>query len=112
MTGLTFNGPDRWEIDINVPPPSLAEEMASSIEQIAFPFFDRFATLQEAQAGHVSKDPWCIFANGAMWVQLFAVDAALGDTDHLRAWARTLHPITRRQVDEALIRLGLPPTDA
>src|SRR5256885_2337624 len=49
MRGLTFDGPYRWSLDVTAPPPSLMSEVASSIGQIAFPFFDRFTTLRDAQ---------------------------------------------------------------
>jgi len=112
MVGLAFDVAHRWAIDIRTASPSFPDDVARAVEQIAFPFFERFTTLRDAQSGHVSKDSWCIWASGPLWHQLFAIDAALGDTAHLRSWTRSLDPHSRHQADAALIRLGLPPTDA
>jgi hypothetical protein len=109
MLGLSFDGAHRWSLDITIPPPTLASEVARSIEQIALPFFERFTTLRDAQAAHASNDSWCLPAKGPTWRQMFTIDAALDDISHFRSWAGTLEPFYRRQADEALIQIGSSP---
>ncbi|MCU7797613.1 MAG: hypothetical protein KZQ75_10825 [Candidatus Thiodiazotropha sp. (ex Myrtea spinifera)] len=82
---LDYAGPTRWEIDIRVENEQLPKEMARAIEHLAFPFFEKFQTLQAAQADlELTKGSWNFSPH---WKQLFYIDVALSQVDRFESWA-------------------------
>jgi hypothetical protein len=112
MEGLAYEGPYRWNVDLRATFGTLPQEVASAIQGVAFPFFERFIDLETARAGIVSRDSWCIGAEGPFWRSLLAMDLALDDVDHFRQWGRSLDPFSRRQANDALVLLGVPTIDS
>ncbi len=109
MTNIGYSGPNRWTVDAVSGQPSIIDELTTALEAVALPFFLRFTSLRAAQAAISIRDSWCIGADGPFWRQLFAIDAALGDLGHFRAWSRTLDPFYAPQVAEALAAVAGPP---
>jgi hypothetical protein len=111
MRDLGYSGPNHWDVDAISGQPSIVDEVTAALEAIALPFLLRFTSLQAAQAATSSGDSWCLGTGGQAWWQLFAVDAALGDLGHFRAWARSLDPLYRSQASKALAAIGEPPLE-
>jgi hypothetical protein len=109
MRDLRYSGPNRWNVDAVSGQPPIIDELIAALEAIALPFFLRFTSLQAARAAISSGDSWCIGAEGPFWRQLFAIDAALGDMGHFRAWSQTLDPFYGPQVAQALAAIAESP---
>jgi hypothetical protein len=98
---LPFAGPSTWSVNIESPPLGLASELADAIRGIAFPFFERFASMRAARDALAADDPWC-FGGTAFWPQLLLLDLALGDVAHFKDWARDLDAFSLGQAQERI----------
>ena len=49
MNGLNYEDQGSWRVDLESPPKDLALIIKKAIEDIAFPFFEKFTTLEEAR---------------------------------------------------------------
>jgi hypothetical protein len=105
MHGLVYAGPYTWSVDITAPMGSLVSEIASAIQGIANPFFDRFATMNSARDAIATDDPWC-FGGPLFWRQLLLLDAAMDDLAHFNHWAVQLDEFNRRQAEEEIKKLA------
>lgn len=92
----SYQGPSDWSVDINNPPQNLAQQLATAIQAIAFPFLSRFSSIAVARDAIAANDPGC-FGGPTFWSQLLRLDAALGDLRHFQAWSQCLDEWTRGQ---------------
>jgi hypothetical protein len=109
MSGLVYEGPYTWSIDITRPMGSLLSELVSAVEGMANPFFERFATIRAARDAVASDDDWC-FGGPIFWRQLILLDAAMEDLGHFKEWAVQLDDFNRSQAEqeiEKLMQLGI-----
>jgi len=102
MKGLKYKGKNTWEVNIQNPPPTLSKEIASAIQEIAFPFFERFKNIEEARNALAQGDSWCIGAKGAFWRTLLKIDAAIGDIEHFKEWSNCLSGFNKEQAKMAI----------
>jgi hypothetical protein len=106
MKGLPMSGPGRgsWSVHIGTPPDAtLLAEIATAIRGMAAPFFERFAGMAAARDAVAADDSWCL--GGRMqWRSVLALDAALGELDHFRAWAARLDPLNAQEAHGLLLR--------
>jgi len=102
LKGINYVGPHTWEVDICKPSPLLATELTAAIQAIAFPFFERFSSLQAARDAIATNDPWCFGSRGPSWISLFKLDAAMGDLAHFRRWSNCLEPFYSAQAKTML----------
>lgn len=102
----TYRGGGSWSIDINNPPPDLAQELVAAIHAIAFPFFARFSSLVVARNALATDDPYC-FGGPVFWRQLLRLDAALGDLPHFQQWSQCLDEWTRSQAEAEIAKFSL-----
>ena len=105
MTGLPYDGPYSWSVDISKPIGSLVSEMKYAIESIANPFFERFDSIQSARDAIASDDSWC-FGGPIFWKQLLILDAAMNQLGHFKEWAKRLDEFATRQSNEVLDQLA------
>jgi|EndMetStandDraft_4_1072995.scaffolds.fasta_scaffold108723_1 hypothetical protein len=98
---LPFAGPSGWAVNIESPPLNLVLELADAIRGIAFPFFQRFASMRAARDALAADDPWC-FGGSSFWHQLLLLDLALDDTAHFKDWAGDLDAVTRGEAQEQI----------
>ncbi len=105
MIGLGFTGDGTWEVNIEEPPHDLAIKIKNAIENIAFPFFERFSSLKAAQEALAKDDSWCFSPKGPFYHMLFKVDAALGDLEHFKKWSECLEDFYIEQASEKISKL-------
>jgi hypothetical protein len=103
FSSLPFAGPSTWSVNVESFPPNLPLELADAIRGIAFPFFERFASMRAARDALASDDPWC-FGGTGFWSQLLLLDLALDDVAHFEAWSRDLDASTLRQAQERITK--------
>ena len=101
MAGLKYSGPYTWDIDLTNPPHNVIHQLHNAVVGIAFPFFERFASMTEARATIAGNDSWC-FGGDIFWRQLLSIDATLNGLDHFRQWSSHLEPFTAGQASSAL----------
>jgi hypothetical protein len=102
MLGLDYSGDGNWEVNIEESSQDVAIKIKSAIEKIAFPFFERFTTLEAAQEALTKEDSWCFSPKGPFYHMLFNVDAALGDLEHFKKWSKCLDNFYIEQVLEKI----------
>ena len=105
MLGLGYTGEGIWEVNIEEPPQNLAVKIKSAIESIAFPFFEKFTTLESAQEALAQDHSWCFSPKGPFYHMLFKVDAALGDLEHFKKWSECLDDFYVEQASEKILKL-------
>jgi hypothetical protein len=103
---LPFAGPSTWSVNIESPPPDLPLELADAVRGIAFPFFERFASMRDARDALAADDPWC-FGGKGYWSQLLLLDMALDDMAHFRDWASDFDAFTLGQAQERIAKYEL-----
>lgn len=103
MEGLGYNGDGTWEVNLEEPPQNLAVTIKKAIEEIAFPFFDKFTTLDAAQEALAEDHSWCFSPKGPFYHMLFKIDAALGDLEHFKNWSECLDEFYAKQ---ALVQIS------
>jgi hypothetical protein len=103
--GGAYQGKGSWSIDLNSPPPDLAQEIAAAIQGIAFPFFVRFSSLTVARDALAANDPGC-FGGPTFWSQLLRLDATLSDLPHFQRWSECLDEWTRGQAEVEMTKFG------
>ena len=101
MSGLPYDGPFQWSVDITRPPETLTDEIAAAVEGVADPFFRRYSSLDVAREALAANDPWC-FGGPAFWRQLLHVDLALGDLAHFEEWSKALSAFDKAQADQVI----------
>jgi hypothetical protein len=104
IEGLEYKEQDTWEVNIEDPSSALVNEIANAIKGIAYPFFERFAQIEEARNALALGDSWCIGAKGAFWHTLLKVDAAIGDIEHFKEWSNCLSGFHGNQAQLAVER--------
>ena len=104
MRGLSYAGPSTWEVDITNPPEKLAQQITVAIKAMAYPFFEKFSTLQAAQIALADGDSWCFNARGPFYHMLLKVDASLKDLEHFEQWSKCLQDFYRNQSTESLMK--------
>ena len=97
MEGLKYKGKGTWDINIEIPPKDIAEAIASAIEGIAFPFFERFSKLSDARDALANDDSWCFSPRGSFYHMIFKLDAALNDISHFENWSECLDSFCLQQ---------------
>jgi hypothetical protein len=106
MKNLPMPGPGRgsWSVHIGTPPDAtLVSEMATAVRGMAVPFFERFAGMAAARDAVAGDDSWCL--GGKMqWRNVLALDVALGELDHFRAWAARLDKLNAQEANDLLLR--------
>jgi hypothetical protein len=105
MKGLEYIGDGTWEVNIEEPPKKFAHTIKNAIEDIAFPFFERFSTLKGAQGALENDDSWCFSPKGPFYHMIFKVDAALNEIDHFKKWSHCLEEFYQKQAFEDLAKL-------
>ncbi len=100
MEGLGYEGEGSWDINIEDPPKDMPQKLKVAIEGIAFPFFERFSTLEAARRALETDDSWCFSPKGPFFHMLFKIDAALDDMDHFREWSKCLESFYLQQAAE------------
>jgi hypothetical protein len=105
MKGVGYRGDGTWEVNIDEPPKDLALTIKKAIEEIAFPFFERFSTLKAAQSALESDDSWCFSPKGPFYHMIFTVDAALNDIEHFKEWSQCLDEFYKNQAFEDIAKL-------
>lgn len=103
--GKAYRGEGSWGIDLNNPPPDLAQEMVAAIQGIAFPFFSRFSSLTAARDALAANDP-CCFGGPTFWSQLLRLDAALSELSHFQRWSHCLDEWTRGQAEAEMAKFA------
>lgn len=92
MQGLDFQGTGKHLWSVRVDQEVIAAqvlEMITAIEQVAFPFFDRFNTMVSARDALVNNDTWC-FGGPSCWDRILLLDLAMGEPDHFDTWLPSL----------------------
>jgi hypothetical protein len=102
MKGLKPTGPYSWTANITESLGTLPTELAHSIREIAFPFFERFHDLESSRDAFIANDSWCFGAAPYFWHALFKMDTALGDIEHFEKWSQCLEAPYLEQAQEAL----------
>ena len=97
----TYRGPCSWSVDLNSPPPSLADEVVAAIEGLTLPFFERYGTLISARDA-IAAGERDVFGGPMFWGQLLRLDLALDDLEHFRVWSTRLDALSLRQADEII----------
>jgi hypothetical protein len=105
MLGLGYSGNGTWEVNIEEPTQNLALVLKNAIESIAFPFFEKFTTLEASQEALAQDHSWCFSPKGPFYHMLFKVDAALGDLEHFKKWSQCLDEFYVEQVSEKISKL-------
>jgi hypothetical protein len=105
MNGLEYSGDGIWEVNIEEPPQNLAVIIKKDIEKIAFPFFEKFTTLETAQEALANDHSWCFSPKGPFYHMLFMIDAALGDLEHFKKWSKCLDDFYTEQSQEYISKL-------
>ena len=100
MMDMPYDGPHDWKVDIRNPPVTLVPEMARAIQGMAYPFFERFASVLVARDALLANDPWCVMAD-FMWSRMLSLDAALGELEHYEEWSEKLPDFYRAHSDQA-----------
>jgi hypothetical protein len=103
---LPFAGPSTWSVNIESPPSDLPLEVANAIHGIAFPFFERFASMRAARDALAADDPWC-FGGKGLWSQTLLLDLALNDVAHFQDWASDFDAFTLSQAQERIAKYEL-----
>ncbi len=105
MEGLGYNGDGTWEVNIEEPPKDLAHTIKNAIEEMAFPFFERFSTLKAAQGALEKDDSWCFSPKGPFYHMIFKVDAALNEIEHFKKWSLCLDEFYQKQASVYITKL-------
>lgn len=95
---LNYMGRHTWDININHPSITIADEIVAAIHGIADPFFTRFLTPELAREAIAHNDSWC-FGGKAFWRQLLILDLALNDLNHFTEWSKRLTDVEKNQAD-------------
>lgn len=105
MKSLGYLGNGSWEVNVEEPPDDLAISIKNAIEEIAYPFFERFSTLKAAQRALEVDDSWCFSPKGPFYHMIFKVDAALNEIEHFKKWSKCLDEFYQEQASEDLAKL-------
>jgi len=109
MERLSYSGPVEWDLDVRDPlPATLVPEVLAAVEDIAVPFFERFATIDSARDAFASGDSWVI-GGPVAWRRILLLDAVLDDFGHFEEWSAVILEHDQRRAAEALatVRLAL-----
>lgn len=88
MNGLGFDGPTEWHVDLRDPGAfDLVPEFVAAIKGVAFPFFERFRSIEAARDALAAEDSWILYTPSH---SLLEVDAAMGDLSHFEEWCGRL----------------------
>jgi hypothetical protein len=104
MEGLNYKGEGSWEVNLELQDKNFAQTIKKAIEDIAFPFFDRFIDIEEAREALSNNDSWCFSPEGPFYHMIFKIDAALNDIEHFKSWSKCLEQLYLDQAAEDIAK--------
>jgi hypothetical protein len=105
LKSLEYKGEGTWVVNIEDPPKDMALTLKHTIESIAFPFFDRFSSLEAAQEALANDDSWCFSPKGPLYHSLLLVDDALNYLHHFKEWSKCLENCYLQKANEDIKKL-------
>ena len=104
MARLKYKGPSTWEIDLTKKR-DILKPLKRAIEQMAYPFFARFAEIKAARDAEVKCDSWCLTHNS--WRNILTLDVALNDLNHFDKWInkQKLIPFEQKEMYKLLSKI-------
>jgi hypothetical protein len=80
--------PTTFEANVSAAPDACIEPLRAALRTVLRPCFDHYSTLRDMRRGLEAHE--CSFLIGSRAALIVAIDAALGDPEHLRAFASSL----------------------
>jgi hypothetical protein len=101
MPGIAWTGFAMWPVDLESPPPDLANDVLLAIRAIAFPFFEHLGTPRAARDAIASGSRLC-FSGPPSWKQLFLLDCALRQLSQYETWSSRVRGFQQAESRESI----------